>query len=105
MLKSEQQMLNIIFESEVGIPVQITLKNLKDNKSVSENIRLGSTKNEIIEEIKKFVNDNFSKLKNSSIIKEDQNSKIDYNKIISKLTDDEQTAFKFFYADKFSEVQ
>lgn len=111
MLEIERAMLNILCEAKEGIPAIITIKNTETGEVKKGQITLNGDKANISKSISSQIYDKFKRATNKQAKTSGQqkqqapskdNKKEQIAKIMSKLSPEEQKAFKLFYGEKLN---
>ena len=112
MLEIERAMLNILCEAKEGIPAIITIKNTETGEVKKGQITLNGDKANMSKSISSQIYDKFKRAANKQAKTSGQqsqqkapskdNKKEQIAKIMSKLSPEEQKAFKLFYGEKLN---
>lgn len=112
MLEIERAMLNILCEAKEGIPAIITIKNTETGEVKKGQITLNGDKANMSKSISSQIYDKFKRAANKQAKASGQqpqqkapskdNKKEQIAKIMSKLSPEEQKAFKLFYGEKLN---
>ena len=112
MLEIERAMLNILCEAKEGIPAIITIKNTETGEIKKGQITLNGDKANISKSVSSQFYDKFKRAANKQAKASGQqpqqnapskdNKKEQIAKIMSKLSPEEQKAFKLFYGEKLN---
>ena len=112
MLEIERAMLNILCEAKEGIPAIITIKNTETGEIKKGQITLNGDKANISKSISSQIYDKFKRAANKQAKTSGQhpqqnapskdNKKEQIAKVMSKLSPEEQKAFKLFYGEKLN---
>ena len=110
MLEIEKTMLHILCEAKEGIPALITIKDTQSGEIKKGQIALNGDKINIAKSISSHIYDKFKRAANKQAKASGQqpqqnasskdNKKEQIAKVMSKLSPEEQKAFKLFYGDK-----
>ena len=112
MLEIERTMLNILCEAKDGIPAIITMKNTETGEIKKGQITLNGDKTNMSKAISSQIYDKFKRAANKQAkISGQQKQQAPSNKdskkdqlakVMSKLSPEEQKAFKLFYGEKLN---
>lgn len=112
MLETERTMLNILCEAKAGIPAIITIKNTETGEVKKGQITLNGDKANMSKSISSQIYDKFKRAANKQAKTSGQqkqqapsnkdNKKDQLAKVMSKLSPEEQKAFKLFYGEKLN---